>query len=167
MGHFTKANVESFVTRNASSWGTQHMQIRMDWGYRKFLQADVVALALRSSASEMGFFHQTVLNGNARPQLVRKSSPPLGIPLAAMDEMQNAYSKYIQDIVQGDMAAYVPTAYIEPASDLPTRLLGAVASYYSAGNASDNEVCCGPVPVCCVMLMIRSPNSSAKPSKCT
>ncbi|KAH9212272.1 hypothetical protein DL95DRAFT_391733 [Leptodontidium sp. 2 PMI_412] len=139
MGHFTKADVESFVTRNASSWGTQHMLIRMDWGYPKFLEADVVALALRSSASEMGFFHQTVSNGTARPQLVRKSSPPLGIPLAAMDEMQNSYSKYIQDIVQSDIASYVPTAYIDQESDLPTRLLGTVASYYSAGNATDNE----------------------------
>ncbi|KAG4427971.1 hypothetical protein IFR05_016546 [Cadophora sp. M221] len=139
MGHFTKANVESFVTRNASSWGTQHMLIRMDWGYPKFLEADVVALALQSSASEMGFFHQTVSNGTARPQLVRKSSPPLGIPLAAMDEMQNSYSKYIQDIVQSDIASYVPTAYIDQESDLPTRLLGTVASYYSAGNATNNE----------------------------
>ncbi|KAL2065640.1 hypothetical protein VTL71DRAFT_3310 [Oculimacula yallundae] len=139
MGHFTKANVESFVTRNASSWGTHQMLIRMDWGYPKFLEAEVVALALRSSASEMGFFHQTVSNGDLRPQLVRKLSPPLGIPLAAMDEMQDAYSRYIQDIVQNGIALYVPTAYIEPGSDLPTRLLGAVASYYSAGNASDNE----------------------------
>ncbi|KAH7317669.1 hypothetical protein BKA65DRAFT_410270 [Rhexocercosporidium sp. MPI-PUGE-AT-0058] len=139
MGHFTKANVESFVTRNASSWGKQHMLIRMDWGYPKFLEADVVALALRSSASEMGYFHQTVSNGGARPQLVRKSSPPLGIPLAAMDEMQDAYSKYIQDIVQSDIASYVPTAYIDQESDLPTRLLGVVASYYSTGNAKDNE----------------------------
>ncbi|KAK0111414.1 hypothetical protein ONS95_001775 [Cadophora gregata] len=139
MGHFTKSNVESFVTRNASSWGTQHMLIRMDWGYPKFLEAEVVALALRSSSSEMGFFHQTVSNGNARPQLVRKSSPPLGIPLAAMDEMQDAYSKYIQDIVQSGIASYIPTAYIDQESELPTRLLEAVASFYSAGHAADNE----------------------------
>ncbi|KAH7386258.1 hypothetical protein BKA64DRAFT_680485 [Cadophora sp. MPI-SDFR-AT-0126] len=139
MGHFTKANVESFVTRNASSWGTQHILIRMDWGYPKFLEAEVVALALRSSSSEMGFFHQTVSNGIARPLLVRKLSPPLGIPLAAMAEMQDAYSKYIQDIVQSDVASYIPTAYIDQESELPTRLLGAVASYYNAGNAADNE----------------------------
>ncbi|CZT46566.1 uncharacterized protein RSE6_07012 [Rhynchosporium secalis] len=139
MGHFTKANVESFVTRNASSWGTQQMLIRMDWGYPKFLEAEVVALALRSGASEMGFFHQTVSNGGMRPQLVRKLSPPLGIPLAAMDEMQDEYSKYVQEIVQNSIAAYIPTAYIEPGSELPIRLLGAVASYYSAGNTNRNE----------------------------
>tara|TARA_R110002060_G_scaffold69769_1_gene78391 strand:- start:972 stop:1475 length:504 start_codon:yes stop_codon:yes gene_type:complete len=166
MGHFTKANVESFVTRNASSWGTQHMLIRMDWGYPKFLEAEVVALALRSSSSEMGFFHQTVSNGVARPQLVRKLSPPLGIPLAAMDEMQDAYSKYIQDIVQSDVNSYVPAAYIDQESELPTRLLGAVASYYNAGNAADNEVGRRFHPFCCLMLIVRSPNSSAEPSKC-
>ncbi|CAL3968031.1 unnamed protein product [Diplocarpon coronariae] len=139
MGHFTKANVESFVNENATSWGTQFMCIRMDWGYRKFLQANVVALALRSSTSEMGFHHQTISNGNARPLLVRKSSPPLGIPLAAMDEMQISYSKYIQDIVQSDVSMYLSTAYVDQESDLPRRLLAAVASYYSAGNAADNE----------------------------
>ena len=84
--HFTKANVESFISKNISSWGTQKMLISMDWGYPKFLEAEVVALALRSNSSEMGYFHQTVSSGIARPQLVRKPSPPLGIQLAAMDE---------------------------------------------------------------------------------
>lgn len=140
MGHFTIANVESFVTRNASSWGTQSMCIQMNWGYRKFLQAEVVALALRSSSSEMGFHHQAVSKGTARPQLVRKPSPPLGIPLAAMEEMQDSYALYVQDIVQSDVGMYLPTAYVDQDSDLPRRLLGAVASYYSAGNAADNEV---------------------------
>ncbi len=44
MGHFTKADVESFVTRNASSWGTQNLSVRMDWGYRRLLEVDVVHL---------------------------------------------------------------------------------------------------------------------------
>ena len=142
------------------------MLIRMDWGYPKFLEAEVVALALRSSSSEMGFFHQTVSNGNARPQLVRKPSPPLGIPLAAMDEMQDAYSKYIQNIVQSDIDSYVPSAYIDQDSALPTRLLGAVASYYNAGNAADNEASLTFHPFCCVMLIIRSLTSFAELSKC-
>ncbi|KAJ5040480.1 uncharacterized protein L3040_006136 [Drepanopeziza brunnea f. sp. 'multigermtubi'] len=139
MGHFTIANVESFVTRNASSWGTQFMCIRMDWGYRKLLQADVVALALRSSSSEMGFHHQTVSSGSARPFLVRKASPPLGIPFAAMQEMQDSYARYVQDIVQSDVGMYLPTAYVDQQSDLPRHLLGAVANYYSAGKAAKNE----------------------------
>ncbi len=167
MGHFTKANVESFVTRNASSWGTQYMCINMDWGYRKFLQAEVVTLALRSSSSEMGFHHQTISTGTGRPILVRKQSPPLGIPLAAMDEMQDSYSQYIQDIVQSDVGQFIPTAYIDQDSDLPMRLLGAVASYYSAGNATDNEVSSVFLFSSCFSLIVPSHHFSVEPSKCT
>jgi hypothetical protein len=141
MGHFTRANVENFVTQNASAWGTERFNVRMTWGYRKLLEADVVALALRSGSSEMGFQHQTLSHGNARPVLVRKQSPPIGIPLAAMDDMQSIYSTYIQDIVQSDLAEYVPVAYTDQISEFPEELLGAICNYYSAGLAIDNEVC--------------------------
>jgi hypothetical protein len=53
MGHFTKANVEKFVAQNATTWGTECMAVRMTWGYRRLLRAEVVALTLRSNASEM------------------------------------------------------------------------------------------------------------------
>jgi hypothetical protein len=145
MGHFTKANVENFVTRNASAWGTECLVVRMTWGYRKLLQAEVVALSLRSDASDMAFQHQTISEGVGRPVLVRKQSPPIGIPLAAMDDMQNIYSSYIQDIVQSDLAEYVPVAYTDQESELPEELLGAVCNYYSAGLAIDNEVCLLPL----------------------
>lgn len=138
MGHFTKANVEQFVASNASSWGTQYFLIRMDWGYRKFLTAEVVALALRSN-SEMGFQHQTVQQEGSRPALVRKQSPPLGIPLAAMDDMQDVYSRYIQDIVQSDLAEYVPVAYPDQETEFAERLLGVIGSFYDAGHQMDNE----------------------------
>jgi hypothetical protein len=138
MGHFTKANVEQFVASNASSWGSQYFLIRMDWGYRKFLTAEVVALALRSN-SEMGFQHQTVQQEGSRPALVRKQSPPLGIPLAAMDDMQDIYSRYIQDIVQSDLAEYVPVAYPDQETDFAERLLGVISSFYDAGHQMDNE----------------------------
>lgn len=141
MGHFTRANVEDFVTRNASAWGTECFIVRMTWGYRKLLQAEVVALALRSEASDMAFQHQTISQGDGRPVLVRKQSPPIGIPLAAMDDMQNIYSNYIQDIVQSDLAEYVPVAYTDQESDLPEELLEAICNYYSAGLLVDNEVC--------------------------
>ena len=86
----------------------------------------------------MGYFHQTVSSGIARPQLVRKPSPPLGIQLAAMDQVQDSCAKYVRDIVQSDVVLYIPTAYIDQESELPTRLLWAVASYYS--HVADNEV---------------------------
>ncbi|CZR62743.1 uncharacterized protein PAC_12640 [Phialocephala subalpina] len=139
MSHFAKANVEQFVARNASSWGTKYFLIRMDWGYRKFLTAEVVALTLRSD-SEMGYqYCQTVLQEGSRLALLRKQSPPLGIPLAAMDDMQYIYSQYIQDIVQSDLAEYVSVAYPEQETDFAERLLGVISSYYDASRQMDNE----------------------------
>jgi hypothetical protein len=139
--HLTKANVESFVSRNASSWGTEYLFVRMSWGYkRRLLDAEVVALTLVNNNSEMGYQELAVANGNARPLLVRKQSPPLGIPLAAMDDMQDKYAGYIQDIVQSDLAQYVPVAYTDQDSLLPQRLLGAVCAFYTAGSETDNEV---------------------------
>lgn len=139
MGHFTKANVEQFVAKNATSWGTQYFFIQMNWGYRRYLTAEVVALALRSN-SEMGYQHQTVMQEGARPALLRKQSPPLGIPLAAMDDMQTIYSRYIQDIVQSDFEEYVPVAYTDQETVFAEKLLGVIGNYYSAGHARDNEV---------------------------
>ncbi len=164
MGHFTKANVEQFVANNASSWGTQYFLIRMDWGYRKLLKAEVVALALRSN-SEMGFQHQTVLQDGARPALVRKQSPPLGIPLAAMDDMQDIYSRYIQDIVQSDLAEYVPTAYPDQDTDFAERLLGVIGTFYSAGHQMDNEVVSSFLYII-LLLTIFSLNFSGELWKC-
>jgi len=140
MGHFTKANVESFVSQNAKSWGKQQMTVKMTWGYHRALEADVVALALKEN-SQMAVAHATVYtNGPSKPTLVRKSSPPLGIPLAAMDEMGDIYAKYVQEIVQNDLAEYVPVAYTDQESRLPERLLAAVCKFYIAGHEQDNEV---------------------------
>lgn len=139
MGHFTRANVENFVTRNASSWGTECLVVQMTWGYRKLLRAEVVALVLKSNSTDMAFQDQTISQGDGRSVLVRKQSPPIGIPLAAMDDMQNIYTNYIQQIVQGDLAEYVPVAYTDQESELPEELLGAVCNYYSAGLATDSE----------------------------
>lgn len=141
MGHFTRASVEKFVTQNTSTWGTEKLVVRMTWGYRKLLHAEVVVLALRTNGQDVSFQHQTIFQpGDNRPALVRKQSPPLGIPLAAMDEMQNMYASYIQDIVQSDLAEYVPVAYTDQESEFAEELLGAVCNYYSAGLATDNEV---------------------------
>lgn len=139
-GHFTQANVEKFVSNNATGWGTQFMFVRLSWGYQGLIGAEVVALTLKSN-SEMGFHHQTKVIDNmiTRPTLVRKNSPPLGIPLAAVDEMQNEYSRYIQNIVQNDIMGYVPVAYVDQGSVLPQRLLAAICSFYSVGREDDNE----------------------------
>lgn len=140
MGHFNLANVESFVAKNATGWGTQHLLVRLTWGYRRLLEANVVALTLRSTSSDMGFQHQAFSNGSGRPTLLRKQSPPLGIPLGAMEELEDVYSQYIRDIVQSDLREYVSIAYDDQDSYLPEHLLGAVCSYYIKGLEADEEV---------------------------
>jgi len=148
MSHFTQESVEKFVNENASGWGTQNLLITMTWGYRKHLEANVVALVLRSSSSQMAVTHQAIVSGSGRPTLVRKDSPPLGIPLAAMTEMKDAYSRYVQDIVKGDLAHYLAIAYDDQRSELPVRLLGAICTFYSTGLADGEEV----IPNICVSL---------------
>lgn len=128
------------------------MLIRMDWGYRKLLEAEVVPLKLRKNAPDLGVYHPTQKMGetsdgrsiNVGPDgkavFVRKQSLPLGIPLDAMDDMQDVYSRYVQDIVQSDLKQYVPTAYFPEDSILVTRLLGLVCDFFSAGLEADEEV---------------------------
>jgi len=90
--------------------------------------------------SQIAVTHATVYaDGPANPTLVRKRSPPLGIPLAAMDEMEDIYAQYVQEIVQNDLMEYVPCAYTDQESMLPERLLGAVCKFYIAGHEEDNE----------------------------
>ncbi|KAH8686044.1 hypothetical protein BGZ60DRAFT_523311 [Tricladium varicosporioides] len=140
MGHFNRQEIEAFVTRNAETWGTQSLSIRMNWGYRRLVTAEVVALTLRNDAPDMGEIEHTISNGvGVRPTFVRKDSPPLGIPLAAMDDMQDKYSRYVQDIVQSDLPQYVPVAYFKEDSPLVTRLLSVVCSYYISGLEADVE----------------------------
>jgi hypothetical protein len=130
-GHFTEANVENYVIHNATSWGREYIPIRLIWGYRRPIHVEVVALNLRPN-SEMGFHNQAESTNNTitRPVLVRKNSPPLGITLAVLDEMQTECSWYVQTIVQNDIMAYVPVAYNDQDSELPERLLGVICSFY-------------------------------------
>jgi hypothetical protein len=45
--------------------------------------------------------------------------------------MQATYGNYTREIVNNDLAGYVPVAYVHQESNLPTRLLAAVCSYYT------------------------------------
>lgn len=128
------------------------MLIRMDWGYRKLLEAEVVPLKLKKNAPDLGFYEGSQKMGttpdgkpihvgpDGKPIFVRRQSPPLGIPLAAMDDMQDVYSRYVQDIVQSDLQQYVSAAYFPEDSILVTRLLGLVCDFFSAGLQADEEV---------------------------
>lgn len=144
-GHFTVANVEQFVKNNAVGWGQIYMPIRLSWGYRRLISVEVVALNLLPN-SEMRFHDQAeaINDMNTRPALVRKNSPPLGIELASVDDMQTEYSGYVQTIVQEDIMRYVPIAYVDQDSKLPERLLWAICSFYNATREEDNEVSTSP-----------------------
>jgi hypothetical protein len=137
-GHFTQAKVEEFVSQNATSWGTHEMHVRMSWGYWKPLEANVVALTMPSH-SLLGYHHQTQTEAN-QLTLVRKKSPPLGIPLAALDDMREEYRRLVCEIVMRDLHNYVPIAYDDQESELPERLLEAICSFYGAGLAAGQEV---------------------------
>lgn len=142
MGHFTQAKVEAFVSKNATSWGLEEMQIRMTWGYWKPIQASVVALTMPSN-SRLGYHHQTTATAataSSPPPIVRKKSPPLGIPLAALDDMTEEYRCLVREIVMGDLENYVTIAYNDQESDLPERLLQVICSFYRAGLVAGQEV---------------------------
>jgi hypothetical protein len=136
----------------------------MIWGYRVPLSARVVALEIPSN-SQIGFQHQTTTVDGGRPTLVRKKSPPLGIPLAAMDDMQEEYRGLIRNIVHDDLANYVPIAYDDQDSDLAERLLTTVGQFYCASKDYGNEVLApNPFLAWCIMLTgaVRTSASSAR-----
>lgn len=113
----------------------------MTWGCRIPLVANVVALTLREDSSELGFQQQAIFSADKdRPAFVRKNSPPLGIPLAAMVEMQDEYSRYVEELVRTDLDQYVSSTYDDQRSDLPQRLLQAICTFHKAGLEADDEV---------------------------
>ena len=166
MGHFTKANVEQFVCDNATGWGSHEMLVRMMWGYWKPLEAVVVTLEIHGN-SQIGFHHQTAANGTNRPTLVRKNSPPLGIPLAAMDEMQDEYRLLVNKIVHDDLINYVSIAYDDQESELPERLLTSIGTFYCASKVAGDEVLHHLSSQLMINTDCSSANSSDKRSKFT
>lgn len=146
-GHFTQAKVEDYVLNNGMSWGTYEMHVRMSWGYWKPLEADVVALT-EPSDSRLGYQYQMQITKASQITLVRRRSPPLGIPLAALSEMGEKYRRLGHEIVTGDLDSYVLIAYDDQDSDLPERLLEAVCSFYRAILVANQEVAASLVLLC-------------------
>jgi len=137
-GGYTQARVESFVSENTASWGTHEMVVSMDWGYWKPLEETVVAITMRKD-SQLAYQHQSISNGKNKPTLLRKNSPPLGLPPAAKDDMQSRYSELVQRIVTEDLTNYVSVPYSDQDSCLPERLLQAIANFYSAALAAGDK----------------------------
>jgi len=110
----------------------------MNWGYRKPLEAIVVPLNVRTD-SQLAYHHIVDTDEMGRPTIVKKQSLPLGIPLAAMEDMQDEYCSLIEDIAKNDLDSYVSVAYW-PVRDLPGRLLETISNFYRASLAAGEEV---------------------------
>jgi len=157
---FTLAKVEWYINQNVMSWGTQEMLVQMNWGYWKPLEARAVILQL-SENSRLAYHHQSLAQGTDKPLLFKKKSPPVGIPLASMHEMQEQYCALVQDIVKINPNDYVRIAYSGQASDLPQRLLEVISAFYSAGMAAGDEV---RAPLLYIFQMLTYPVRTSSPS---
>lgn len=146
VGHFTKANVEAFIGKHASQWGTQTISVRMSWGCRRLLPVNVVALQMLGEASELGYNHQAITDGTGSEKLVRSKCAPLGIPLADMGDMKEEYRRHVEDVVKSDLSHYVSIAYDDESSKLAECLLEAVCQWYQRGVRVGDEVSSQPAP---------------------
>jgi len=129
MGHFSEGSVELFINQNSSGWHNHEIPVRISWGGRRSLPVTVTALRMRDESSEIGFNNQAFVNAG-RPTLVRRKSPPLGIPIASLDEMRNEYAEHIRNVLVKELDHYVSIAYDDQSSKLPERLLQSVCLYY-------------------------------------
>lgn len=138
-GNYTMSKVEEFVSINATGWGTHEIAVKMMWGYWQPLEETVVILDIHPD-SELAYRTHAISNGAEKPTLVKKNSPPLGLPLAAMDDMQSRYSSVVEKIVTDNLMKYVTVPYDDQDSELPERLLQTIANFYSAASAAGDKV---------------------------
>ncbi|KAJ8070699.1 hypothetical protein OCU04_001070 [Sclerotinia nivalis] len=136
---YTTENTKRFISKNADTWRTDKMVVRLSWGYRVPLKVTVVTLLLPESTSIFRYQHQTYINASGEPTFTRKRSPPLGIPLMSMEERQQEYARYIKEIVQHDLDEYAKVAYEPEESDLAKLLLKTVCQFYTAGKEANDE----------------------------
>ena len=113
-------------------WIKHEFPVCLTWGGRRLLPVTVSALRMRDGSSEIGFNNQSYMK-DGRPKFVRRNSPPLGIQLASLNEMQKEYSSHVQEVAANDLEHYVSIAYEGQSSRLPQHLLQAVCLYYQMG----------------------------------
>jgi hypothetical protein len=144
-GHFTTSNVEAFVNKHASSWGRQELRVQMSWGCQRLLPVTVVAIALQDDTSELGFVNTSTDDQNGRPVIVRRKSPPLGIPLASLGtRLQDEYRKHVRAVVLNDLDHYVSITYETQRSRVPERILQAVCRFFQMEPESEHKVISRP-----------------------
>lgn len=139
MGHLRKANVEQFISNNASGWGSHEMSIRICWGYWQPLEVTVVTMFLHQG-SDLGFQRQTAGSGTYGPVWIQTRSPPLGIPIPDMARLESAFGAYIRNITLTNLESYTDVAYDYQESELPELLLKSVCSWYTDGVSHYEEV---------------------------
>jgi hypothetical protein len=140
MSRFQEAEVASLLSSVA--WTKQKMRIRLSWGYCHTLEVECVKIDIRDARTNpLTFQHQVLPNGQEKPILMRKLSPPLGVPSEALRAMESIHDKYISRIVESNLEQYVlEGAYNDDDSELPKRLLGSVCHYYQRCSEADEEV---------------------------
>jgi hypothetical protein len=139
-GHYTRQDVEAFITRNTKSWGKNKFQVQVRWGYKQYIKADVVALELESENSEMAYNAPVRLDNSGGRTILKERSVPLGVPLGDMDNMEEVYANYVRDIVQNGLNLYYRAAYFEEDSPMVKKLFSIASSYYISGVAKGSEV---------------------------
>jgi len=140
MSRFQEAEVASLLSTVA--WTKQKLRVRLSWGYCHTLEVDCVRIDLRDARTNpLTFQHQVLPNGQDKPIIMRKLSPPLGVPSESVRTMETIHEKYISRIVESNLDQYVlESAYNDDDSDLPRRLLGAICDYYQRCSEAEEEV---------------------------
>jgi hypothetical protein len=107
---------------------------------RRAIDADVVDLKLPPNSELALNLQAKSLVSGERASLIRTASPPLGIPLADLDIMEQEYTRYVQDIVTDDLHEYVNIAYSDQESTFPERVLGIICSFLLKSRSADQNV---------------------------
>jgi hypothetical protein len=107
---------------------------------RRAIDADVVDLKLPVNSELALTLQAKSLVSGESASLIRTASPPLGIPLADLDIMEQEYARYVQDIVTDDLSEYVNIAYSDQESTFPERVLGIICSFLLKSRSSDQDV---------------------------
>ena len=118
------------------------MTIRLMWGYWRPIEENVVAITVRRGSELELALHGHTNGGGSSYEVEIKKSAPLGLPLAAMHDMQTNYGRYVEEIVNDDLQNYVLKAYKRPQGrpGLPECLLQTITSFYTASVAADDKV---------------------------
>jgi hypothetical protein len=126
------------VESNSSTWDTRYEPVQLYWGYRKPIRVDLAGVSFRSFVTEIE--HRAISTEHSGSALLGLQPSSLEAPPPEIEKVQGLYHQYLQEIVQGDLASYILTAYGDEDSMLLEQLLRAVGSLYDALSRVGREV---------------------------